>query len=133
VPLWTSTGAGGTPVGFDTVVGTRFQLVGKPKPGWNGTVDCEVLEVAEPSLLRFSWIGDEGGDVTEVTYRLTPHADGTRFVYEHTGFTGVGGRFMATLLGHVRRRMLTVGLPAVLSDLDDQGRLRPESTLTPER
>ena len=26
---------------------------------------------------------------------------------------------MAKLLGHVRRKMLTVGLPAVLDDLDD--------------
>jgi hypothetical protein len=29
--------------------------------------------------------------------------------------------------------MLTVGLPAVLADLDDQGVLRPGSTLTPKR
>jgi uncharacterized protein YndB with AHSA1/START domain len=32
-------------------------------------------------------------------------AGGTRFSYEHTGFTGIGGAFMATLLGHVRRKM----------------------------
>jgi hypothetical protein len=35
----------------------------------------------------------------------------------HTGFTGVGGFFMAKHLGAVRRRMLNVGLPAVLDDL----------------
>jgi len=29
---------------------------------------------------------------------------------------------MAALLGHVRRKMLTAGLPAVLADLHDQGR-----------
>jgi uncharacterized protein YndB with AHSA1/START domain len=132
VALWTVTGAGGRPVGFAPVAGTKFQLIAKPKPGWNGTVDCEVLEVDEPALLRFSWTGDEGGDVTEVAYRLEPSAGGTRFVYEHTGFTGVGGLFMATLLGHVRRKMLTVGLPAVLADLDDQGRLRQGSTLRPK-
>jgi uncharacterized protein YndB with AHSA1/START domain len=81
--------------------------------------------VNEPSLLRYSWTGDEGGDVTEVVYRLEPHAGGTRFTYEHTGFTGVGGAFMAKLLGRVRRKMLSVGLPAVLDDLDDEGALRP--------
>ena len=69
--------------------------------------------------------------MTEVTYRLEPHAGGTRFSYEHTGFTGVGGVFMAKLLGHVRRKMLDVGLPAVLNDLDDDGTLRPASTLKP--
>jgi uncharacterized protein YndB with AHSA1/START domain len=73
----------------------RFRLIAKPKPGWNGIVDCEVLEVNEPSLLRYSWTGDDGGDTTEVTYRLEPSPDGTRFSYQHTGFTGIGGAFMA--------------------------------------
>jgi len=132
VPLWTATGAGGRPEGFATVVGTKFRFVAKPKPGWSGIVDCEVLEVKEPSLLRYSWVGGDGaGDVTEVVYRIEPHAGGTCFVYEHTGFTGVGGFFMAQLLGRVRRRMLDEGLPAVLSDLNDEGRLRPGSTLQP--
>jgi uncharacterized protein YndB with AHSA1/START domain len=132
IPLWTATGAGGRPEGFATVVGTKFQLIAKPKPGWNGVVDCEVLEVAEPSLLRYSWTDSAGGDLTEVVYRLAPHAGGTRFVYEHTGFTGVGGFLMAQLLGAVRRKMLSAGLPAVLNDLDDEGTLRPESTLKPK-
>jgi len=136
IPLWTATGAGGRPEGFIPVAGTKFQFIAKPKPGWNGVVNCEVLEVNEPSLLRYSWTddgGDDGGgDVTEVLYRLEPHAGGTRFSYEHTGFTGVGGVFMARLLGRVRTKMLTVGLPAVLADLDDDGALRPDSTLKPK-
>jgi uncharacterized protein YndB with AHSA1/START domain len=132
IPLWTATGAGGRPEGFTPTVGTKFRLVAKPKPGWSGVVDCEVLEVNEPSLLRWSWTVGEDGDVTEVTYRLEPHAGGTRFTYEHTGFTGVGGFFMAKLLGRVRRKMLSAGLPAVLDDLDDDGMLRPASTLKPK-
>ena len=31
---------------------------------------------------------------------------------------------MAKLLGHVRRKMLSVGLPAVLDEIDDDGALR---------
>ncbi len=57
---------------------------------------------------------------------------GTRFTYDHTGFTGAGGVFMAALLGHVRRKMLRVGLPPVLDDLDEDGILRPGSTLRPQ-
>ena len=45
VPLWTSTGRGGRPEGFSAEVGCHFRFVGKPVPGWNGIVDCEVLEV----------------------------------------------------------------------------------------
>jgi uncharacterized protein YndB with AHSA1/START domain len=131
IPLWTATGAGARTEGFATVVGTKFQFIGKPKPGWNGVVDCEVLEVDAPSLLRWSWTDTSTGDRTEVVYRIEPHAGGTRFTYEHTGFTGVGGFFMAQLLGHVRRKMFSHGLTAVLDDIDDQGVLRPGSTLAP--
>jgi uncharacterized protein YndB with AHSA1/START domain len=106
--------------------------VAKPKPGWNGIVNCEVLAAREPTLLRYSWTDDEGGDTTEVTYRLEPAGDGTRFTYEHTGFAGVSGLFMSQLLGRVRRKMLSEGLPAVLADLDDDGRQRQESTLRPK-
>jgi uncharacterized protein YndB with AHSA1/START domain len=119
IPRWTATGQGGRPVGFSTGVGTRFQFVAKPQPWWRGIVDCEVLEAREPSLLRYSWVGDENAEATFVTYRIEPHDGGTRFTFEHTGFTGAGGFFLAKILGAVRRKMLTVGLPAVLDDLDD--------------
>jgi uncharacterized protein YndB with AHSA1/START domain len=132
IPLWTATGAGGRTVGFAPVVGTKYQFIGKPKPGWNGVVDCEVLEVDEPSLLRWSWTDTSTGDTTEVVYRIEPQPGGARFTYEHTGFTGVGGFFMAQLLGRVRRKMLDQGLTAVLNDIDDQGILRPGSTLAPK-
>ena len=72
IPLWTVTGAGGRPEGFAPVPGTKFRFVAKPKPGWNGIVNCEVLEAREPVLLRYTWTDDGGGDTTEVTYRLEP-------------------------------------------------------------
>src|SRR5258708_23717883 len=97
IPLWTPTGGGGRPEGFSPTVGTKFRLVARPKPGWNGVVDCEVLAVDEPSLLRYSWTGDEGGDVTQVTYRLHPHATATRFTHDHTRFTGLGRVLLAPL------------------------------------
>ena len=121
VPLWTATGAGGRPEGFAPVPGTKFRFVAKPKPGWNGIVNCEVLEASEPSLLRYTWTDDGGGDVTEVSYLLQDQGDGTRFTYEHAGFTGAGGFIMARLLGRVRRTMLDVGLPVVLASLAADG------------
>jgi uncharacterized protein YndB with AHSA1/START domain len=106
IPRWTVTGRGGRTEGFSTEVGTHFRLVGKPLPGWNGIVECEVLETREPSRLRYSWSSGDGGDVTEVTYRLEPHGAGTRFTYEHTGFTGIGGFLLAkVVLGPVREKM----------------------------
>jgi len=87
-------------------------------PGWNGIVECEVLEVRPTSLLRYSWSGEGTGAKTVVTYQIDPHGEGTRFVCEHTGFAGIGGFVMANLiLGPVRKRMLDVGLPPVLNQL----------------
>ncbi|MER7928658.1 SRPBCC domain-containing protein [Streptomyces sp. NPDC096057] len=132
IPLWTATGAGARPEGFATTVGTTFKFIAKPKPGWSGVVRCEVLAVRAPSLLRYSWQDEAGGEITEVAYRLEPHDHGTRFTYEHTGFTGAGGFFMAKILGTVRTKMLTKGLPTLLNNLDDQGNLRPHYPLSPD-
>jgi uncharacterized protein YndB with AHSA1/START domain len=117
VSRWTATGRGGRPVGFRPTVGNKFQFVGKPVPGWRGIVDCEVLDVDEPGLLRYTWRGEENGAATIVTYRIEPRPDGTRFTFAQTGFTGIGGFCMAKILGAVRTKMLAVGLPAVLADI----------------
>lgn len=118
IPRWTATGAGGRTEGFAPVPGTKFRFVARPKPGWNGIVNCEVLEAEEPVLLRYTWTDDGGGDDTVVTYRLETVGDGTRFTYEHTGFTGAGGFVIARILGRVRRKMLAEGLPPVLAGLN---------------
>ena len=129
MPYWTSTGQGGRAVGFQPVVGNRFQLVAKPVPGWRGIVDCEVLEVREQELLRYTWVGSEGEKPSYIRYHLEPTSEGTRLTYDHTGFTGIGGFVMAKLLGSVRTKMLTVGLPALLAEMDETGALRPGAAL----
>ena len=63
--MGTATGAGARPEGFATTVGTEFQFIAKPKPGWSGIVDCVVLEVDEPRLLRYSWTDHGGGETTD--------------------------------------------------------------------
>jgi uncharacterized protein YndB with AHSA1/START domain len=132
VPLWTSTGKGGKSVGFAPIVGTRFKYVAKPMPGWSGVVDCEVLEVREPYLLRYTWLGGEKDDLTTVTNLLETVDGGTRFTWEHVGFAGVGGYIVSRVLNRVRQRMLDEGFPAVLEDLDDNGELRRGSSLEPK-
>lgn len=125
IPLWTSTGRGGRPEGFRPEIGNRFRFVGRPFPGWDGIVRCEILAVVEPSLLRFTWRNNEGDRPSIVTNRLEESRAGTRLTYEHTEFHGIGGLLMSRLLGRIRRRMLTDGFPAALNALDDDGRPRP--------
>ena len=72
IPLWTREGLGGRAEGFVAVTGTKFRFVAKPQPWWRGFVDCEVIEVRAPSLLRYSWVGDEVDSPTLVAYQLEP-------------------------------------------------------------
>ena len=120
------------PEGFAPVVGTRFKLIAKPQPGWRGFVECEVLEARAPSLLRYSWVGDANGKATEVRYTLEAREGGTRLTFEHIGFSGIGGFILAKLMmGPGWKKMLGTRIPAVLADLDDEGKLRAGSTLKP--
>ena len=115
VALWTTTGQGGRPEGYAPVPGTQFRFVGKPTIGWSGVVRCEVISVDAPRALHYTWQGDKDtDDVTDVTYSLAEVPGGTRFTWRHTAFTGIGGFAMAKLLGSVRKRMLSDGLPRAL-------------------
>ncbi|NUR96511.1 MAG: SRPBCC domain-containing protein [Kribbellaceae bacterium] len=116
VAQWTTTGQGGRPDGFAAVPGTKFRFIGRPTIGWAGVVYCEVIAVDAPRSLQYTWRGDkDSDDVTDVRYLLEETANGTRFTWQHTGFTGPGGFAMSKLLANVRRKMLTDGLPPVLA------------------
>lgn len=122
VAAWTVTGQSGKPVGFAPVVGTKFKFVGKPMFGWDGVVDCEVLEADAPKLLRFTWRGGADDELTIVTCTLEKMETRTRLRWQHTGFTGVGGFFVSRILSSVRRKMFDVGLPPVLRGLRETRR-----------
>lgn len=77
------------PNDFEPRVGHAFtfQVPGNPKVGFEGlTVRCEVLECEPPRRLVFSW--KVGGPVanTRVSFHLEPDGEGTRLVFEHSGF-----------------------------------------------
>jgi len=121
------------PEGFEAVVGNRSRYYAKPQRGWRGFVECEVLEVRERELLRYSWIGNEGQKPTVVTYRLEPIPGGTRLRFEHTGFEGVGGFMLAKLMmGPGWRKMLSGAFEVVLNETDEHGHLLQHSKLVPK-
>jgi uncharacterized protein YndB with AHSA1/START domain len=76
------------PNDFEPRVGHHFtfQVPPNPKMNFDGlVVQCEVLECEPPSRLAFSW--EAGGLVgTQVSFRLEPDGEGTRLLFEHSGF-----------------------------------------------
>ena len=77
------------PNDFEPRVGHRFTFRVPPNPmvGFEGlVVRCEVLECDSPNRLVFSW--SVGGPVvnTQVSFQLEPDGDGTRLLFQHSGF-----------------------------------------------
>ncbi len=110
------------PNDFVAVVGHRFQFRTKRAPGFDGIVDCAVVELAPPRRLVFTWAG--GGIDTVVTFDLAAEGASTRLVMEQTGFTGARGLMVSTILKGGWRRMVEQRLPAAASRVTD-GRYRP--------
>ncbi len=81
------------PTGFEPVPGNRFTFRTTAAGAWDGTIRCEVLEVAPNERFSFSWKGGDAGNVgygslldTVVTFTLSPAAGGTRLRLVHSGF-----------------------------------------------
>jgi uncharacterized protein YndB with AHSA1/START domain len=66
--------------------GAAFTFKTQPYPGWNGIVNCRVLEIEEPRRLSYTWVvGDMDLD-TIVTFTLAPTESGTRLSLVQSGF-----------------------------------------------
>src|ERR1700720_1682672 len=56
--------------------GAAFTFKAQPQPGWDGIVNCRILEIEAHRTLSYAWaVGDMD---TVVTFTLTPTASGTR-------------------------------------------------------
>lgn len=64
--------------------GAAFTFRTQPQPGWDGTVNCRLLEIEVERKLSFTWVV---GDIdTIVTFALMPTESGTRLSLLHSGF-----------------------------------------------
>ncbi len=118
------------PNDFQPMVGHKFQFRTKPRPGFDGVVNCEVLELEPPRKLVYSWKG--GGLDTTVTYFLEPAPEGTRLRFDHAGFRGLRGLMVSRMLGNGwKSRVLARHLPAVLEFVVDEGFHQPPEGVIP--
>jgi uncharacterized protein YndB with AHSA1/START domain len=71
-------------VAFKLAPATAFTFKTQPYPGWDGIVNCKVLEFEVESKLSYSWVvGDMN---TIVSFTLTPTVSGTRLSLVQSGF-----------------------------------------------
>jgi len=109
------------PNDFQPVVGHKFQFRSKPQPGWDGIVNCEVLEIEPPRVLAYRWVGANGAVDTVVRYTLAPEGEGTRMVLEHTGFRGAKSVAVSFILGSGWKGIVQQKIPAAVARLGNQG------------
>lgn len=73
-------------VGLDLQPGAAFAFKSQPYPGWDGTVNCRILEIEAHRKLSYTWVvGDMELD-TVVTFTLAPTESGTRLSLVQSGF-----------------------------------------------
>ena len=70
--------------GFKLEPEAAFTLKTQAYPGWDGTVNCRILEIEEQRKLSYAWTVPFLDTV--VTFTLTPTASGTRLTIVQSGF-----------------------------------------------
>ena len=71
-------------IGMDLRPGKAFTLKTQAYPGWDGTVNCQFLEIEPLRKLRYSW--NVPFLDTVVTFTLTPSTLGTHLSIVQSGF-----------------------------------------------
>jgi uncharacterized protein YndB with AHSA1/START domain len=70
---------------FQLEPGAAFTFKTQPYPGWDGTVNCRMLEIEAQRKLSYTWVVGDMLD-TVVTFTLTPTSSGTRLSLVQSGF-----------------------------------------------
>ena len=71
-------------IGFQLEPGAAFMFKTQAYPGWDGTVNCRVIEIEPQRKLSYAWAVPFLETV--VTFTLTPTASGTRLSLVQSGF-----------------------------------------------
>ncbi len=71
-------------IGLELEPGAAFTFKTQPYPGWDGVVNCRILEIEAQKKLSYTWTVPFLDTV--VTFTLTPTASGTRLSLVQSGF-----------------------------------------------
>jgi len=92
-------------VGLKLEPGAAFTFKTQPHPGWDGIVNCRILEIEAHRKISYTWVVGDAWLDTVVTFTLAPTASGTRLSLVQSGFTPDqkqnfgGARYGWTMMG----------------------------------
>ena len=66
--------------------GAAFTFKTQAYPGWDGTVNCRLIEIEAHRKLSYTWIVGDMEIDTVVTFTITPTTAGTRLSLVQSGF-----------------------------------------------
>ena len=79
--------------GFAPSLGNRFTFQTTPAGAWDGSIQCQIVELQEDRRLSYTWESGDEGNVgygsrlnSLLTWHLEPTANGTRLGLTHSGF-----------------------------------------------
>ena len=71
-------------IGLELEPGAAFTFKTQPYPGWDGIVNCRILEIEAPKKISYTWSVPFLDTV--VTFTLMPTPSGTRLSLVQSGF-----------------------------------------------
>jgi uncharacterized protein YndB with AHSA1/START domain len=89
---------------FKLEPGAAFTFKTQPYPGWDGIVNCRILEIEAQKKISYTWVYAYGFD-TDETFTLTPTPSGARLSLVQSGFkpdqkkTFGGARYVWKMMG----------------------------------
>jgi uncharacterized protein YndB with AHSA1/START domain len=117
---------------FQPVAGTRCEFRMKPQPGFNGVIQCEVLEVRPPVRLVYTWDGGGAWGRTTLAWTLEAGDGLTKLTLEHTGFQGFRPFLLSLMMGSGWGQKLKKKVPEILARIASEshtGREKDENRL----
>lgn len=93
----------------------QFKFKTKPSPGFDGIVHCKIIDIHVPNQITYHWQGGNMKQPTTVLWKLKQIEDGTVVELQHTGFEGLNGLIVRTILSFGWKSLLGKKLSAFLN------------------
>jgi uncharacterized protein YndB with AHSA1/START domain len=106
---------------FRAEKGARCEFRMPPALGFNGIVQCEVIEVEPHHRLVYTWDGGGAWGKTTLTWTLEPYETGTKLRLEHCGFQGFRPFLLSFMMGSGWKKKLSSTIRQVLQRMGRTG------------